>query len=111
MFYVHRLVAIYFIENPHGKPQVNHLDGNRQNNHTLNLEWATPLENNLHALRTGLRTDFGEGHTNSKLNTQQVIKIRELYSNGLSCASIAKIYNMKRHSISGIVRRLYWKHI
>lgn len=47
-FYMHRLVAIVFIPNPHDKPIVNHKDRDRQNNHVLNLEWCTGSENQLH---------------------------------------------------------------
>lgn len=44
-FYVHRLVAFAFIENPDGKEFVNHMNKDRFNNTVMNLEWCTHREN------------------------------------------------------------------
>jgi hypothetical protein len=53
-FYIHRLVALTFLENPENKKIVNHKDGNKLNDVLENLEWVTTSENNIHAIQNGL---------------------------------------------------------
>ena len=52
--YIHRLVAIHFIDNPNNYNIVNHIDGNKANNHVSNLEWTTQKDNVNHAYKLGL---------------------------------------------------------
>lgn len=91
---VHRLVAKTFIPNPENKPEVNHLDGNKENNHVSNLEWATPSENMKHSFDTGLNdcreiTKRGSEHHEAKplvmldKRTLQPLKIFECISDAI----------------------------
>jgi len=50
---VHRLVAQTFINNPQNLPQVNHKDGNRENNNVSNLEWCTASYNSKYREKFG----------------------------------------------------------
>jgi hypothetical protein len=51
---VHRMVAEKWLPNPKSLPEVNHIDGNKLNNHAKNLEWVTRSENIRHGINTGL---------------------------------------------------------
>lgn len=52
---VHRLVAKAFIPNPDNLPEINHIDGNKDNNQVSNLEWCTHSHNVKHSFDTGLK--------------------------------------------------------
>jgi hypothetical protein len=45
-FYVHRLVATYYIPNPNNLSYVDHIDRDKTNNNVENLRWVTPRTNN-----------------------------------------------------------------
>ena len=51
---VHRIIAKAFIPNPNNYPDINHINGIKQDNRATNLEWVTPAQNNAHAITTGL---------------------------------------------------------
>lgn len=62
----HRLVAKAFCQNPENKSEVNHIDGNKLNNFSGNLEWCTSSENQVHAYRLGLQKVSGGAISNRK---------------------------------------------
>lgn len=70
--YVHILVAKAFIPNPQNKSEVNHIDADKSNNVSSNLEWVTKLENHNHAVAMNIKPicptlgKFGAAHPTSK---------------------------------------------
>ena len=112
--YIHILKAEIWIPNPLNLPEVNHIDGKKQNNNLNNLEWCTHQYNIIHAYRTGLIKNFnykhGEDVNGVKLTESQVIEIRKL-KNKLSSYKIAKLYNVDGHTIRDIFNNKTWKDV
>jgi len=115
-FQVHRLVAQAFIPNPDNKPEVNHINGIKDDNRRENLEWSTKLENHLHAvnvLRVGcLVNPRGEASSSSKLTESDVLEIRG--RKGLRYGDkrmLAKRYDVSESLIGKVLKRVIWKHI
>lgn len=111
---LHRLVAELFIPNLENKPQVNHIDGNKENNCVDNLEWCTNQENSIHAVQHNLRKSlYGENHGRAKLTEKDVIEIREYYSNNkeVKITDLANNYNVIRAVIYDVIKNNTWKYI
>lgn len=113
---IHRLVANSFIENPLRKPEVNHKDGNKINNHADNLEWVTSSENSMHAHAVlGAPNPprlVGNQNPSSKLTETQVAKIRAWYKTGNhTLRSLALIMNVSKDAILLIVKNKTWRHV
>ena len=102
-FKVHRLVAVTFLETSDLSLQVNHIDGNKLNNHFTNLEWISNLDNQRHAWQTGLKQ--------IKLSLSQVSDIKDLIKLGRSNTEIAKLYSVDQSLISNIKTGKIWNKV
>jgi hypothetical protein len=110
---VHRVICSAFHPNPENKPQVNHIDGNKLNNNSENLEWVTNSENQIHALKLKLRTPAKGSQLNhgNILNETQVLEIMELFKTNMTNAEIGKLYNKTRGNIWGLRTGKQWSHL
>lgn len=110
---VHRLVASAFIENPDNKPEVNHKDGNKANNHVSNLEWATCMENIHHAWANNLSTaKYCENHPNSIYTREQIESVCELISeNNFTMKEIAEKTGVSYTVVKQVKNKIIWKNV
>lgn len=96
MFHVHRLVADAFVDGKSDeRNQVNHKDGNPENNSADNLEWVSQSENMLHSFR-----ELGNvSSPHRKLTPDQVRSIR---SDSRGCKKLAREYGVGTTTIKNI---------
>lgn len=110
----HRIVATYYHPNPEGKPEVNHIDGIKDNNHPDNLEWVTRKENAQHAHDTGLVKNLqrGEKHFLTTLTEDDVSTIYlRVYHGKSTQMECAKAYGVSPNTIHNICKKKTWKSI
>ncbi len=104
---VHRIVATQFIPNPYNLPEVNHKDGNKNNNSIYNLEWCTAEYNRRHAKNAGLYK-VEEDSPRAKLTKEQVIQIYKDWETCKYKTTLAKKYNVSDALIGEIIRGVRW---
>jgi hypothetical protein len=101
------LVAKQFIPNDDkNKTQINHKDGNKQNNNVDNLEWVTPSENMKHSVDT-LGEHLGKNNSNAR-------KIIGKNKNGDilefdSLIDCVKFFNIERKNNERHMQTSLWK--
>ena len=115
---IHRLVALTFIENKENKPEVNHKDGNKLNNHVSNLEWNTTQENLEHKRINNLGKTLkaklsatGINNSQAKLDEEDVIFIRTNCETIIDIKKFSKELNVSIATIYDIKNRRSWTHI
>lgn len=107
-FYLHRMVALAFIENPLGLDYVNHKDGNKGNNSSSNLEWVTQQENVVHCIKNNLTKSQKETHYNAKLTN---IEVKEIRSSDKRTKELVKLYKVSKTTIKNIRALKTWKNL
>lgn len=116
--FIHRIVAMLFIENPENKPFINHIDENPSNNHYKNLEWCTAKENANHGTSTARQSaklkNIGGSIKAKKVyqydKNLNLVKIfpsaMEAHRQGFTQANISKVCNGERPHHKGFI----WSH-
>ena len=112
-FFVHRMVAELYIPNPNNLPQVNHIDGNKLNNHASNLEWCTASHNITHSFRhLGKKPTrlCGNDNPKQKITSEQIEMAKSRQISGELLKDIAAEIGVNRKYLgsllSGRVKRV-----
>jgi hypothetical protein len=113
---IHRLVALAWVPNPHNLPEVNHEDGDKDNNRPGNLGWTTRKGNMEHAknndllnTRTNERHELSKRVRQSDLNGDLVKEwpsVNETGRNGFVFGSVAKACRESR-----IYKNFRWQYV
>ena len=105
---VHRLVAEAFLEVVGDRPDVNHIDGDRKNNTTLNLEWCTSVENMQNAVNRGKFHGRTNPNNRKKLTPDTADRIKALAQSGVPYREIRSQFDISVSNISKIRHGKGW---
>ena len=110
---VHRLVAQAFHVNPENKPQVNHINAERQDARVENLEWCTASENQQHSYKENGREALkGVDSGMSRYSEGVVLAVYCLAVIGCySQEEIGRMYGMPQITVSNIKTKKTWRQI
>lgn len=98
-------------DKPTAKHVCNHKNGNKHDNRSDNLEWATARENVLHARHVLGTHPFGSRNGNSKLTESRVKELRKARSAGATYDSLAIACGVSKQTIFAAVNGKTWKHV
>ena len=113
IFRAHRVVCIY----AHGMPppdlsEVNHINGDKDDNRPDNLEWSDRGQNIRHAQAMGISyTKRGVASHYAKLTEADVYEIRRLRADGVSAKDVAERFVVGVGQVYAIAQRRAWAHL
>ena len=110
---VHVLVMAVFVgPRPNGY-EINHKDGNKENNRLDNLEYLTQAANWRHAIDVLKRPAFVplENHCHAKYTIKQILRGYELVKAGMTYTGAAKLVDMNMAVLHDVCRGRSWKEL
>jgi hypothetical protein len=118
---IHRMVVTVYLPNPSGRSEVNHKDGDKQNNFVWNLEWSTRRENMIHAFKNNLinvQSRSGENHYRTNLTVEIVEEICKalLFHGMVNVPTIvwelnARGIDVTKHQVNHIKYKNVWREV
>lgn len=108
---VHKCVANAFIPNPENKPQVDHIDEDKTNNHYTNLRFVTPSENMLASANGNKRKETKKNGTGFAPLTPELVRYIKSLAGKMSHYRIGLETNVRRREVGRILNNEIHKNI